>query len=1123
LTVSRKGAKLRLYAGSYEIEVDDADANLAITGDQVELKRGTEWIARIVQTDENSRDVTHDVGSAHSSVDQSPVDESYQYIVWEPGNKVRLSHWFANTLQLDDAKLASINHLLSETWTRYIEFERQHTTFVRTEEGHLLATVGYASNTEEGKAFAKKQHQFDEEFWTKLDKIVSGKQRASLHALSTLRGDGKGDDTWTMSLKGTRGRPVAYPSVLGWKADWYPVKVEIWTKGTWFHHLLVSNSRFRHGPGDGQTLPPELVHYWHDSNDGVQISGEFTPDRMTEIDFRGSKTAHAGEPKESATVDEQLQGSWRAVATTNENVFMKSLTFYGDRVGVMTQEGAIEGIVSLPDIDTKGAIDFRWQIPDKNPMPISRGLYEIRDGVLWLLVSAEGKPRPTELTADQPGTTLVMCEREWTRSDLPTLAPSKTLELLRWANNRDGGGVATTFSLFIPGRKLFEANSIHAPMAPAYELNDVPGLGDTTFTVQLFLPNLSPRGMEFLARNSIAMAAWPSEFMAARESRRIVKAYYLPDTAKELKATFVEHTTLTNNQTQTEWLRDLDSEGDVLVVYELVRGRLPNIESQDIPRPNAASVSGDAQPSGSSPTHDENIEAYVRGAGKVVDLVPQEQQQSAGEPIPDTSERAVELRISGHDVPLVRRGDRVRLLFEGWPTAEPVGSFGGKVISIDPAVDGEGKFRVLVQEDGTDSWPDKRYLRPGVRTTGWILTRRRSTVESRSESVSPAVPASDVDKSAFASSDDGSKSKTNSENRAASRVQIYFRQPRLAKLTLDNDSELSLVAPGRLRITAGKVYGLVLSNIMSQPHDPLRNVPQLGERFDLLAGWLEVAAVNNEVESYLKTDDILLDFSDDEIAEVQAGGVMTKVVYLTLAEDGKPRHLKILSQTLFEPGDGDAPIRNARLDGDILAVVRLGESVYFDNGDGAKLRRKRVLGIEEDSPRFEEELRQLHNLRVGRKPTIEDGNAIVDRLLSKYPERKATIHGQAAHLFGQSGIKEFGDEVRRHATESLKSEDDIVERSRMFMYLSNAHEVQGRPSEANYWALQGLLELQPFNLPRIAPELPMIGRFNDLVAQPGDGAKQKLYQRLSAAEKQARDAAKQVRELVRFRDIYVDI
>ncbi|MCA9224214.1 MAG: hypothetical protein KDA47_01320 [Planctomycetales bacterium] len=290
-----------------------------------------------------------------------------------------------------------------------------------------------------------------------------------------------------------------------------------------------------------------------------------------------------------------------------------------------------------------------------------------------------------------------------------------------------------------------------------------------------------------------------------------------------------------------------------------------------------------------------------------------------------------------------------------------------------------------------------------------------------------------------------------------------------------------------------------------------------------MAGWLEVAAVNNEVESYLKTDDILLDFSDDEIAEVQAGGVMTKVVYLTRAEDGKPRHLKILSQTLFEPGDGDAPIRNARLDGDILAVVRLGESVYFDNGDGAKLRRKRVLGIEEDSPRFEEELRQLHNLRVGRKPTIEDGNAIVDRLLSKYPERKATIHGQAAHLFGQSGIKEFGDEVRRHATESLKSEDDIVERSRMFMYLSNAHEVQGRPSEANYWALQGLLELQPFNLPRVAPELPMIGRFNDLVAQPGDGAKQKLYQRLSAAEKQARDAAKQVRELVRFRNIYVDI
>ncbi|MEZ6090024.1 MAG: serine/threonine-protein kinase [Pirellulaceae bacterium] len=833
-------------------------------------------------------------------------------------------------------------------------------------------------------------------------------------------------------------------------------------------------------------------------------------------------------PTDGAMPDEQLQGSWRAIPNNDDTVLIESLTFYRDRVGAMSSEGAIEGIVSLPDIDAKGAIDFRWPVPNKNPMPISRGLYEFRDGALWLRMSAEGKPRPKELTADQPGTTLVKYEREWARSDLPTFDPAKTLELQRWAGNREGAGVATTFNLFVPGRRsLLEFKGVHAPMAPAYELSDIVGFEDTTFTVQLFLPNLSPRGMEFLARNSIAMAAWPSEFMAAGESRRVVKAYYLPDSAEDLRASSIQFAMLTNTVSQTQWLRDLDGKGDVLGVYELALGHLPNIESQDHHGPSPATVSDDVQPSGSSPPADMNFDAYVLGTGKVVDLVPREQRQPAGSLDPDAPERAVELWISGHDVPLVQRGDQVRLLFEGWPSAEPNDLFAGKVTSIDSAANDQGKFRILVKADGTDSWPDKRYLRPGVSTTGWILARHRSNIESRSESGSPAVPASESDTSALTSLNEGSQSSEDNENRAASRVQIYFRQPRLVKLTFENDSDLSVVAPGRLKIESGKVYGLVLSNVVAQPNDPLRNDPSLGDRFDLLAGWMEVAPVNDEIESYLKNDDVLLDFSDDEIAEVQARGVLTKVIYLTRADDSKPRRLKILSQTLFEHGDGDAPIRKARLDGDILAVVRLGESVYYDNGYGARLRRKRILGLEENLPPFEEEARQLHNLRVGGKPTIEEGNAIVDRLLSRYPEHKATIHGQAAHLFGQSGIKEFGDEVLRHATESLRSEDDIVERSRMFMYLSNAHEVQGRPSEANYWALRGLLELQPFNLPQVAPELPVIGRFNDLVAQPGDGtddgAKRKLYQRLSAAENQARDAAKQVRELVQFRDIYVDI
>ena len=96
--------------------------------------------------------------------------------------------------------------------------------------------------------------------------------------------------------------------------------------------------------------------------------------------------------------------------------------------------------------------------------------------------------------------------------------------------------------------------------------------------------------------------------------------------------------------------------------------------------------------------------------------------------VPDTSERAVELWLSGNDTSLVRIGDHVRLQFEGWPAVQfagwpsvAVGTFGGRVMAIDPTDDGTGKFRIqAVQEDQGD-WPSERYLRQGVRANGWVM------------------------------------------------------------------------------------------------------------------------------------------------------------------------------------------------------------------------------------------------------------------------------------------------------------------------------------------------------------------------------------------------------------------
>ena len=102
--------------------------------------------------------------------------------------------------------------------------------------------------------------------------------------------------------------------------------------------------------------------------------------------------------------------------------------------------------------------------------------------------------------------------------------------------------------------------------------------------------------------------------------------------------------------------------------------------------------------------------------------------------VPETSELAVELSIAGNDSPLVHVGDEVRLQFQGWPAIQwvgwpsiAVGTFGGRVNSINPSDDGKGNFIVFVTPDIEEKtqvpWPDNRYLRQGVRANGWVLLR----------------------------------------------------------------------------------------------------------------------------------------------------------------------------------------------------------------------------------------------------------------------------------------------------------------------------------------------------------------------------------------------------------------
>jgi adhesin transport system membrane fusion protein len=116
------------------------------------------------------------------------------------------------------------------------------------------------------------------------------------------------------------------------------------------------------------------------------------------------------------------------------------------------------------------------------------------------------------------------------------------------------------------------------------------------------------------------------------------------------------------------------------------------------------------------------VKAMKQGVGEIV---------KAGEALVSVQaaapRQAVELFLRPMDVPLVRRGRKVRLQFDGWPALQfsgwpsvSVGTFGGEIAVVDQVASANGLFRALVVPDPDDEpWPPQ--LRLGTGVNGWAM------------------------------------------------------------------------------------------------------------------------------------------------------------------------------------------------------------------------------------------------------------------------------------------------------------------------------------------------------------------------------------------------------------------
>ncbi|MFD1001485.1 HlyD family secretion protein [Ohtaekwangia kribbensis] len=95
--------------------------------------------------------------------------------------------------------------------------------------------------------------------------------------------------------------------------------------------------------------------------------------------------------------------------------------------------------------------------------------------------------------------------------------------------------------------------------------------------------------------------------------------------------------------------------------------------------------------------------------------------------MPEVTDLAVEMYVKAMDMPLISKGRKVRVEFDGWPALQfsgwpsvSVGSFGGTVEVIDYVSSQPGEFRMLVIPDkAEEAWPQQ--LRVGSGTRGWVM------------------------------------------------------------------------------------------------------------------------------------------------------------------------------------------------------------------------------------------------------------------------------------------------------------------------------------------------------------------------------------------------------------------
>jgi len=129
----------------------------------------------------------------------------------------------------------------------------------------------------------------------------------------------------------------------------------------------------------------------------------------------------------------------------------------------------------------------------------------------------------------------------------------------------------------------------------------------------------------------------------------------------------------------------------------------------------------------------ETSEVYAQKDGYIIRLYESDKNKllNKGEQViyfaPAVDEKTLLLKVSDFNMPLIKEGLPVRLMFYGWPAMQisgwpkiTFGTFGGIIKKIDSISYDKGFFYAYVVEDPNEPWPKGDVLKVGTQTTAWV-------------------------------------------------------------------------------------------------------------------------------------------------------------------------------------------------------------------------------------------------------------------------------------------------------------------------------------------------------------------------------------------------------------------